>query len=187
MVTKSSPRRGRRATAKTGGWRCATALAFVLAFHGASVPVLAQNLSPAVTVSNFEPVTLAGIATSTTAIMSDFSVTDSAGTGWNVTVSATQFAEFDTGTGQYVSGGKVLPVGSLTMPAPTVSPAHVLVLVTPGPYAIDGATVKITSANAGTSGTWDFTHGGSLTLTVPASAYAVVYRSDVTVAVASGP
>lgn len=90
--------------------------------------------------------------------MSTFSVTDSAGAGWNVTVSATRFAEVD-GAGQYVSGGRTLPEGSRTMPAPTVSPGG-LVSVTSEPYALDGATVKIISAPAGATRTFDVVQSG---------------------------
>jgi hypothetical protein len=147
----------------------------------------AQTLSPAVTVSDFAPVTLSGAASPTTATMSDFSVSDTAGVGWNVTVTASQFHEFDAGAGQYVSGGRTLPVGSLSMVAPSVDPTSPSIAVADGPHAIDGATVKVVSAGSGTSGTWQFSHGGPLTLTVPASAYAVEYRSEITVAVASGP
>lgn len=147
----------------------------------------AQSLSPAtVTVEDFAGVTLDGTAKSTTAGMSNFSVTDSAGAGWHVTVSATRFAEVD-GAGQYVSEGKTLPAGSLTMPAPTVSPQTALVTVTSGPYALDGASLKIISAAPATTGTFDVVQSGSLTLAVPGSAYARTYRSEVTVAVASGP
>lgn len=148
---------------------------------------MGQTLTPAtVTVEDFPAVTLDGTAKTTSAAMSNFSVTDSAGAGWNVTVRATRFAEVD-GAGQYVSGGKTLPTGSLTMPAPTFTPSSALVAVTAGPYAIDGATVKIVSAAPASTGTFDFTQGGPLTLSLPASTYARAYRSDVTVAVASGP
>lgn len=119
--------------------------------------------------------------------MSDFSVSDTDGAGWNVTVTATRFRQFDSGTGQYVSGGRTLPIGSLSMVAPSVDPTSPSVAVATGPHAIDGATVKIVSAGSGTAGTWQISHRGPLTLTVPASAYAVGYRSEITVAVASGP
>ena len=163
------------------------AAALTLAVGAATPAALAQTLSPnPVTVSDFASVTLDGTANTTTATMANFSVTDTAGAGWHVTVGATQFQEFDVGTAQYVTGGKTLPTGSLTMPAPTVSPTGGIT-IPPGPYAIDGATVQLASAATGTTGTYDFTQGGPLTLTVPASAYARTYRSDVTIAVASGP
>jgi hypothetical protein len=164
-------------------------LAAALALPLATAPTaLAQSLTPnPVMVSDFAPVTLDGTAKTTTATMSDFSVTDDGGAGWHVTVQATPFQEFDAGTGQYVTGGKTLPAGSLTMPAPTVTPAAASITVAAGPHAIDGASVQLASAAAGTTGTYTFTQGGPLTLTLPSSAYARTYRSEVTIAVASGP
>ena len=147
----------------------------------------AQSLNPAtVTVSDFASVVLNGTAATTTATMSDFTVTDTAGVGWHVSVQATVFAEVD-GTGAYVTGGKTLPAGSLAMPAPTVTPSGGSVTVAAGPYLLDGATVQIVTAGSGTTGTFTLTQGGSLTLSLPASAFARTYRSDVTVAVQSGP
>jgi hypothetical protein len=84
--------------------------------------------------------------------VSTFEVNDARGTGagWNVTVSATQFAEWDpalnSGAGGYVVGGKALPVHSLALSEPTVtadgtsSPAPA---VTSGPYTIDNGAVKV--------------------------------------------
>lgn len=152
----------------------------------------AQSLSiTGVTVADFSPVSLSGAVATTTAGMSDFSVTDSRGTGegWNVVVQGTTFAEWN-GT-SYVAGGKTLPAGSLSMPAPTVSSTETTPkppTVTPGPYSIDGYSVKIASAAVGDgAGTYTFTQSGPLTLTVVAAAYARTYRSDITVSVASGP
>lgn len=146
----------------------------------------AQTLDPAtVTVSDFAPVVLDGSPASTTATMSDFTVTESAGDGWHLVVQATQFAEVD-GTGQYVTGGKTLPTGSLAMPAPGISPTGG-VTVAPGPYLIDGANVQIVSVAAGNPGTFTLTQSGPLTLSIPTSAYARSYRSEVTVALHSGP
>ncbi len=162
-------------------------LAAALALATSAPAALGQTLAPnPVTISDFASVTLDGTAKTTTATLSDFSITDTAGAGWHLTVGATQFQEFDVGTGQYVTGGKILPTGSLSMPAPTVTPATGITIA-PGPHSIDGATVQFASAATGTTGTYDFTQGGPLTLTVPASAYARTYRSEVTIAVASGP
>jgi hypothetical protein len=149
---------------------------------------VAQSLSPdPVTVSDFAPVTLDGTAKTTTAPMSNFSVTDASGGGWHITVQATQFREFDGVTGQYIAGGKTLPPGSLTMPAPTVIPAAASITIPAGPHAIDGASVLLATAAANTRGTYNFTHGGPLTLILPSSAYARTYRSEVLIAVTSGP
>jgi hypothetical protein len=162
-------------------------LAGALALAARASPAEAQVLTPnPVTVSDFAPVTLDGTPKTTTATMANFSVADDGGAGWHVTVQATQFREFDTGAGAYVTGGKTLPTGSLSMPAPAVTPTG-SITVPAGPHAIDGATVQLASAAAGTTGTYDFTQGGPLTLTLPSSAYARAYRSDVTIAVASGP
>jgi len=158
----------------------------------AAPSALAQVLSmTVVTVTDFAPVTLDGTTKTTTATMDNFSVTDDRGTGegWSITVSATQFRQWDGAA--YVAGGRTLPAGSLSMPAPTVaavateSPPPT---ITPGPYLIDGSSIKIASAAPDTGmGTYDFTSGGPLTLTIPASAYAVAYRGEVTVSLSSGP
>lgn len=166
--------------------RRAITLALILAVLGVASPAGGQSLDPAVvTVSDFTAVTLTGAATTTTATMSGFSVEDTAGAGWHVSIQATQFAEVD-GAGQYVVGGKTLPIGSLSMPAPTVTPGSG-VTVTAGPYTLDGATTQIATAGTGSTGRFDFTQTGSLTLSVPASAYARSYRSEVTVGVHAGP
>ncbi|MBA3432219.1 MAG: hypothetical protein H0U16_12165, partial [Actinobacteria bacterium] len=92
----------------------------------------------------------------------------------------------------YVPLGKQLPASALSMPAPSVSPngtTSASPSITSGPYTIDsGSAVKIASAatNAG-MGTYDFTQGGSLTLSVPADATAATYRSDVTFSTVTGP
>lgn len=155
-----------------------------------AAPAQAQSLAiTVVTVADFSPVALSGSAATTTAAMSDFSVTDSRALadGWNVVVQGTAFAEWN-GTA-YVPGGKTIPAGSLLMPAPTVSSTEsVLPTMTAGPYSIDGYAVKIASAASGSGlGTYTFTQSGPLTLRVGAGAYARTYRSDVTVSVASGP
>lgn len=159
------------------------AVVTVVAGHSAE----AQSLDPAtVTVSDFGSVVLDGSAATTTATMSDFSVTDSVGDGWQVSVRATSFAEVDQ-SGIYVPGGKRLPPGSLTMSPPTIAPSHGSIAVAAGPYLLDGTTVQIISAQPGVIGTFSVTQTGPLTLTVPASAFARDYRSDVTVEVRSGP
>ncbi|MDP9069504.1 MAG: WxL domain-containing protein [Actinomycetota bacterium] len=150
------------------------------------------------TVGDFAAVTLDGTAKSTTAAMGTWDVTDARGTGlgWNLTFQATQFAEWDStlnaGAGGYVTGGKKLAASSLKMPVPSVladGTLSALPTILTGPYTLDsGSAVKVASAalDAG-MGNYDFTPGGSLTLTVPANAYARTYRSEVTVSVVSGP
>jgi hypothetical protein len=141
---------------------------------------------------NFTGVTLDGTAQTTTASLATFEANDSRGTGagWNVTVQGSQFAEHN-GT-SYVESGKTLPTSSLTMPAPTVTAdgtsSDAPSIQSGAPWAIDvGSAVKIASAAADTGmGKYDF---GAVTLSlgVPASAYAKTYRSDVTVSAVSGP
>lgn len=143
------------------------------------------------TATDFGGVTLDGTAKTTTSELSVFEANDSRGTGegWNVTISGTQFTEWD-GANYVTTDGTTLATNSLSMAAPTVtadgtdSPAPTM---TAGPYTIDGASVKIASAalDAG-MGTYDFSTAG-LTLAIPADTYANDYRSDLTVTVATGP
>lgn len=148
------------------------------------------------TVGNFTPVTLDGTAKTTPATLGTFEVNDARGTGagWNVTVSATRFAEWDStlnaGVGGYVTGGKTLAVNSLSMAAPTVAAdgtTSTAPSLTTGPYTIDNGAVKTASAATDTGmGKFDFS-STTLTLSIPASAYAKTYRSDVTVSLVTGP
>jgi len=139
-------------------------------------------------------VTLDGTAKSATATFDPFTVTDARGTGegWNVSVEATQFAEWDSG--DYVVSGKTIPASSTSMPLVSAAKADgsssAIPSVSAGPYTIDsGSSVQLASAAAdGTGmGSYTFSQGGSLTLSVPASAYARTYRSDMTVSVDAGP
>lgn len=151
------------------------------------------------TAGDFTAVTLDGTAKTSTASLDGFEVNDArgSGAGWNVTVQATQFAEWDstlnTGAGGYVTGGKTLALNSLSLKAPTVAAdgtTSAAPSITAGPYNIDaGTAVKISSAaaNAG-MGKYDFTQASSpLTLSIPTSAYAKTYRSTVTVSTVTGP
>ena len=150
----------------------------------------ALGVSPEPAVADFVVVTLDGTARASTSSMDPFVVTDARGkgAGWSVTIQASRFREWD-GTA-YVTGARSLPMGSLAMPAPAVaaqgtdSPPP---LVTSGPYAIDGATVTFATAVAGTGmGSYAF-FPGDLVLTVPASAYATTYRSEIAISITSGP
>lgn len=142
---------------------------------------------------DFAGVTLDGTAKTTTATFAGFSATDARGTGagWNVTVQATQFKEYAAGA--YVVAGKTLALNSLSLAAPTVAAnatTSTAPSITAGPYNVDAASaVKIASAAADTGmGKYDFTQAATpLTLSVPASAFAKTYRSDVTVSVVTGP
>ncbi len=145
--------------------------------------------------ANFTGVTLNGSAQSTPAAVGAFSVSDATGSGagWKVTAQGTQFKEYAAGV--YVTSGKTLPVSSLKLTAPTVGPAAGTTSASPsvaaGPTTIDsggtGGAVSIASAALNTGmGTYNFT-ATTMTLSVPASAYAATYRSDVTITVASTP
>jgi hypothetical protein len=145
-------------------------------------------------IGDFSGVTLDGTAKQATATMDAFTVTDArgVGTGWNVTVGATQFAEWAAGS--YVVDGKSLPTSSLSMPLVSAAKTDVtssgIPTVAVGPYTIDsGSSVEIANAAADGTGMGSYTlsQGGALTLAVPASAYERVYRSDVTVSVNTGP
>lgn len=148
-------------------------------------------IAPAVNAGDFVKVTLDGTATSTAAVLDPFSVVDArgSGAGWTLTVAASTFREWD-GAG-YVTEGKALPSGSLSMAAPEViadgtdSPPP---SVSAGPYTIDGATVKVATAAPGSGmGSYAFTHLQPLVLSVPASAFATTYRSEITFTLTSGP
>ncbi|MDO8735714.1 MAG: WxL domain-containing protein [Thermoleophilia bacterium] len=159
----------------------------------AASTIYAETLSmSAMTVGDFSGVTLSGSATTDTATMTPFTVTDARGTGagWNVTVQASQFAEY---SGGYVPSGRILSLSSLSMPQPTVAAngtSSPVPAITTGPHIIDsGSAVKIASAAANNGkGVYDFTQDpAGLTLSIPASAYSTSYRSEVTISIVSGP
>lgn len=141
--------------------------------------------------NSFAVIVLDGTTQATEAPLGQFSVTDArgSGAGWSVSVQATPFKEWSS-TG-YVDGGKVLPLGSLTLGGLSVaasgSDSDVPVLAA-GPYVLDGAAVSVATAAAGAGmGTFVFTPAGMLRVTVPASAYARAYRSQLSISITSGP
>ncbi len=169
--------------------------------HDTSVTVSSGSLviTTAPTVANFTAVTLSGVDQTTTAILDDFEVNDSRGTGagWNVTTQATQFKEVDA-LGAYVTGGKTLPTGSLKLAQPAVAQdgtTSTSPTITAGPYTIDASSaVKFASSAVDTGmGKYDFSDGTAaagipLTLTLkPATTYAKTYKSEVTITLASAP
>ncbi|HZA26144.1 MAG TPA: WxL domain-containing protein [Actinomycetota bacterium] len=154
---------------------------------GGSLGITAEPTAP-----NFAQITLNGVAQTAQVSLSVFEVNDArgSGAGWHVTAQASRFAEHN-GT-IYVPLGKQLPLNSLTMSAPTVAQDGTTSAnpsITGGaPYTIDsGSAVTIASAavDAG-MGKYDFS-ATNLTVSVPSSAYARTYRSDLTVSVVSGP
>lgn len=153
----------------------------------------------AISTSDFGGITLNGAAQSTTATMSGFSVTDPRGTGlgWNVTISASSFREYEGGA--YVASGKTLGTSRFSMATATVAKADATSsdapTMTAGTYTLDAdansdgtsEAVKIASAATGAGmGSYTVTPG-ELGLSVPASVYAKTYRSDVTVTLSTGP
>lgn len=134
---------------------------------------------------NFTPVTLNGTDQSPTAALAEFTVTDPRGTGagWHVTAQASQFAN--------AAATRSLATGSLEMSEPTVaadgtnSPEPD---INTGPYVIDGGSaVSIASAALDEGmGAYDFSDT-TLTLAVPADAYAATYLSTVTISVITAP
>ena len=174
---------------------CALAIVAPAAFAADTTNVTVAGGTLTITnplAADFPGATLNGAAQTKTASLAAFTVDDArgSGAGWNVTAQATRFGEVDA-TGALVTGGKQLPASSLALSAPTVTAngtTSAAPTVTAGPYTIDGASaVKFASAALDTGmGRYDF-GATTLSLTVPANAYAKSYRSDVTITAASAP
>jgi hypothetical protein len=138
-------------------------------------------------VGDFGAVLLDGAAQQATATLTNLRVTDPRGTGegWHVTVQATQFTDQAT--------LRTLPPGSLSMATPGVvqhdPTSSALPTLFDGPYYLDsGSAVHIASAAVGDGmGSYDFTPGADLTLSVGANAFAGTYVSTVIVSVVAGP
>jgi hypothetical protein len=143
---------------------------------------------------NFPNTTLNGLPQLVHANVNPWTVTDARGSllnGWNVTVSASQFA---------TSGGSpnTLPTGSMTLatvPVPSTAVGNVSLPPVPVPLAaaIDGGSAQkiATSAIGQGLGGWTFTPlnagGGDLALIVPPSAVAGTYTSTITTTLSTGP
>jgi hypothetical protein len=174
---------------------CALAIMTPAAFASDSTSVTVTGGTLTITnplAADFPGVTLNGADQTKTASLATFAVEDArgSGAGWNVTAQATRFSEVD-GTGALVTGGKQLPVSSLAMSQPTVAAdgtTSAAPSITAGPYTIDGGSaVKVASAAIDTGmGRYDF-GATTLSLTVPANAYAKSYKSEVTITAASAP
>lgn len=150
-----------------------------------------------VTVGTFAARTYEGPVT-VAATIDPFSVIDARGTGegWNVTMQGTPVREWDPhlngGAGGYVVGGETLPLSSLSLSALAVT---AMGTASPAPSTfsasgLDNTTggIKVISAARDTGmGTYAFTGAGKLSLSIPASAGADAYRSEITVTVVSGP
>jgi hypothetical protein len=144
-------------------------------------------------VGDFTGVSVTGLAQSSTGSVDAFTVADNRGTGsgWNVTVQATQMREYDSVADAYVTAGRSLAASSLKLSQSSVSSPDTTsadpTIVT-GPYTIDsGTAVKVASAAANTGmGAYTFS-APTLTVSLPADVYAGAYRGTVTVSVVSGP
>lgn len=143
------------------------------------------------TVGNFAGVTLDGTNKTTTAAATTFIVTDPTGTGagWHVTAAATQFCSGIVALGACTTG-RSLANGSLSHGAPAAEIAGAgsnTTALTRSAAVVDGSSGTIVSAALNT-GMGTYTVGAStLTLSVPASAYAGTYVSTLTYTVASTP
>ena len=141
---------------------------------------------------DFPATSLTGAPQLVTANMNDWKVNDARGTGagWNVTFQATQFDD---------GAGHTLPAGSLKVLAPVATPANVLNVAVPPllqglTFTLDsGSAVPVVSAAAGTGqGEWVFDQlnapvAKDLQLTVPATAYAGTYTSNLTFTLGATP
>lgn len=155
-------------------------------------------------VGNFS-VTLDGTAKTVGSTMAAFDAVDGRGTGvgWNMTVKATDFCEWDATLAACKVGGKKLASDSLTMGLPTVAKKDATSSTAPGitktaQFSIDtgaaGSAVEFakTSAAGDGMGSYTFTTGdvtgmagSQVKVSIPASAYATSYRSNVTVTIAT--
>lgn len=181
-----------------------TAGLLLLMVAGAAVPAGAVQSAPtsvvvgsgllgvaATEVNDFAVITLSGTAQSAEAALEPIAVTDARGSGlgWTLKLQATVFREWDHSA--YVSGGKALPEGSLSLAGFSVtgdgshseSPQ-----VMAGPYILDRGEVTVAVAGIGAGmGRFIFSPTAALQVAVPASAYARTYRSELSLSVTSGP
>ncbi len=179
---------------------------------GAAVPAFASGPTSvaisgtpvaggALTPSNFSSIALDGINQKTaTATWSIGNVTDASGTGngWNVSLSMTRLAQYDStlnaGAGGYTTGGHLLGTSSIQVTTPPVvtlvgsgSAAGTVAPVAANTPLDTGSAVKLLSAAInGGMGSYSFS-ALTATLTVPAATYAATYRSDATVSLTSTP
>lgn len=141
--------------------------------------------------------TLNGSQVTTSANWTIADLTDARGTGagWNVSMSLSQFKEYDTVNNAYVTGGKALATNSLKVTTvPTIAKIDATssetTTITPVSLntALDtGSTVKLLSASLdGGMGSYSFGNLG-VTLTIPANAYAKTYKTEATVTLNTAP
>jgi hypothetical protein len=183
--------------------RFATLAALILTLLAAPAAAQASGSSTSVTLNggtlsfsttpsaaDFPATSLTGAQQIIHASLGSWGVTDARGTGagWHVTFQASQFTD---GTGD------TLPLGSLTLVAPVITPGSLNLAVPPllqgATFVLDGGSaVPIVHALSGTGqGAWTMTQanllGGDLSLVIPASAAAGTYTSNLTFTLATGP
>lgn len=179
---------------------CIGALAATTVFATAEtgVPVTGSILSGGtVTFGSFAGITLNGTQQTTTGTWTVGNVIDARGTGvgWKLSLTLTPLAEYNTNTSAYVAGGKTLAAGSIKVTtAPIVSladatssAANSITPVTINTALDSGTPVKLLSAALnGGMGSYVISSIGT-TLTTPASAYALTYKTNATQALSTGP
>jgi hypothetical protein len=142
-------------------------------------------------ISDFGDVTLNGSAQLATATIAPFTIIDDSGSGlgWNLSL---QVPDFQNGTGVGCATGATasIPANTLTMDAAVVAPAD-------GNTVMDGVTSEafvdftspqklvVADVNEG-AGTYSVSPQ-PMRLTVPATAFAGNYCTEVTLALSSGP
>jgi hypothetical protein len=143
----------------------------------------------------FTGVTLNGSQQTTTETLSIANITDARGTGagWNDSLTLTQLKQYSAGA--YVVGGYTLPTSSIKVTtAPVVSlvdstssAASTITPVATNTALDTGSAVKLLDAAAnGGMGSYSFSNI-TMTLTIPANAYAATYKTDATVSLNAVP
>jgi hypothetical protein len=139
---------------------------------------------------DFPATSLTGGQQTIHASLGSWGVTDArgSGAGWHVTFQASQFTD---------GAGDTLPLGSLSLIAPLITPGTLNLAVPPvlqgATFVLDGGSaVPIVHALSGTGqGAWTMTQanllGGDLSLVIPAAAAAGTYTSNLTFTLATGP
>jgi len=157
-----------------------------------SVALTAGSLSFSTTpsASDFASTALTGAQQTIHTNFANWGVNDArgSGAGWNVTFQASRFT---------TAGSVQLPASSLVLTAPVVTPATGNIAVVPvlegTTFTLDGASaVPIVHALALTGqGGWTMTQGnalgGDLALSIPTTAAAGTYTSNLTFTLATGP
>ena len=123
------------------------------------------------------PYALSGYSTNSGSII--YSVQATGCNGWNVTVSATNFAYSGPNSGSPISSSNLTLTGSTTLPIETGMSA-------PATSGSLGSALKVLSASP-SHGIGTYSQTLTLNLNVPAGVIAGTYQATVTIAVASGP